>query len=103
MVFSEDVKKTSAVGEFKELVKKAKAEHAQTPVALDEEILKELANVPENLTDSVIRNSLKRLGEEISERADEVTEYVDITKNELRELRGILAVKVIAARKKLSF
>ena len=91
------------MGEFKELVKKAKAEHAQTPAAVDEENLKKLANIPKNLTDSVIRNSLKRLREEISEKADEITKYLDITKNELRELRGILAVKVIAARKKLRF
>ena len=54
--------------EFKELVEKAKKEHAaKTPAALVEENLKELDDVLDYLTNSVLRSSLERLDEEVIE------------------------------------
>ena len=48
--------------------------------------------VDENLSDSVLRSSLERLTEEISENADGIA--VELTENELREFRGILAARL---------
>ena len=103
LVFSEDTRKTSAVNKFKELVEKAKTEHTKTPAALVEEKLKAegLENIPEDLTDSVLSESLERLDEEISERANEIS--VNMTENELRELRGILAEKGNSGEEKIKF
>ena len=105
LVFSEDARKTSAFEEFKELVERAKAEHVKTPAALVEEKLKAegLENIPEDLTDSVLRGSLERLDDEISEKAKEITNFVDMSENELRELRGILAVKGNSGEEKIKF
>ena len=88
------MKKASKVNEFKELVERAKAEHVKTPAALVEENLKEegLENIPEDLTDSVLRGSLERLDDEISERANGIA--AKLTENELREFRGILAARL---------
>ena len=48
--------------------------------------------VDEDLADSVLRNSLLRLDEEISESADGIAE--GLTENELREFGGILAARL---------
>ena len=48
--------------------------------------------VDENLADFVPRSSLERLNEEISEKADGIA--VELTENELREFRGILAARL---------
>ena len=92
LVFTEDVKKVSKVNEFNSLVRRAEAEHKNTAVALVEEKL-DVTN--DELTDSVLRSSIERLDEEISERADEIA--VELSENELRELRGILATRVPTA------
>ena len=49
-------------------MRKAQEEHSTTPVALMEETLD--ITVDEDLERSVLRSSLERLDEEISERAD---------------------------------
>lgn len=49
--------------------------------------------VNEDLADSVLRSSLERLDEEISERADRV--IAGLTENELREFRGVLATRLV--------
>ena len=55
-----------------------------------EETLK--ITVDEDLERSVLRSSLERLDEEISERADGIA--AELTENELREFRGILAARL---------
>ena len=87
LVFTEDVKKVSKLNEFNSLARKAGEEHSTTPVALMEETLD--VTVDENLADSVLRSSLEKLNEEISEKADGIA--AELTENELREFRGILA------------
>ena len=89
-MFTEDVNKVSKLNEFNSLVKNAEAKHRDTTVALMEETLD--VTVDENLTDSVLRSSLERLNEEISEKADGIA--VELTENELREFRGILAARL---------
>ena len=90
LVFTEDVKKVSKLNEFNSLARKAQEECSTTPVALMEETLD--VTVDENLADSVLRSSLKRLNKEISEKADGIA--VELTENELREFRGILAARL---------
>ena len=51
----------------------------------------------ENLADSVLRSSLERLNEEISEKADGIA--VELTENKLREFWGILAARLPTAEK----
>ena len=84
VVFTENVKKASKLNEFNSLVRKAQEEHSTTPVALMEETLD--ITVDEDLERSVLRSSLERLDEEISERADGIA--AELTENELREFRG---------------
>ena len=88
VVYTEDVKKAGTINEFKELVKRAEAEHEKTAIALVEETV-DVSN--DELTNSVLRSSVERLNDEITERADEIA--VELTENELRELRGLLAEK----------
>ena len=71
-------------------MRKAQEEHSTTPVALMEETLD--ITVDEDLERSVLRSSLERLDEEISERADGIA--AELTENELREFRGILAARL---------
>ena len=91
LVSLEDKKLMSKVNEFKELVKRAKAEHKKTPATLGEEKLD--LPVTSELAESVLRGLLERLGE-ISERADGIAK--ELTENELREFRGLLDLKIPA-------
>ena len=68
LVFTENVRNVSKLNEFNSLARKAEEEHSTTAVALMEETL--VVTVDENLADFVLRSSLERLDEEISERAD---------------------------------
>ena len=89
LVFTEDVKKVK-LNDFNSLARKAEAEHRDTTVALVEERLD--VTVDEDLADSVLRSSLERLNEEISEKADGIA--VELTENELREFRARLAARL---------
>ena len=91
MRFTKNVKSASKLKEFDALVREAKKEHEKTAVALIEDSIPGVF-VDNNLIDSVLSNSLERLKEEISERADEIT--VELTENEIREPRGILTTKL---------
>ena len=93
LVFTENVKNVSKLNEFNSLARKAQDEHRDTAVALMEETLD--VTVDENLADSVMRSSLERLKEEISEKADGIA--AELTENELREFRGILAARLPTA------
>ena len=90
LVFTEEVKKVSKLNELNSLARKAQEEHSTTPVVLMEESLD--MTVDENLADSVLRSSLERLNEEISEKADWIA--AKLTENELREFRGMLDVRL---------
>ena len=68
LTYTEDAKKTSKVNEFKDLVRRAEAEHRKKAVALVEEKLD--VSVNDDLANSVLRDSIERLDEEISERAN---------------------------------
>ena len=81
--------RVSKLNEFNSLVREAQEEHSTIPVALMEETLD--MTVDENLADSVLRSSLERLKEEISEKADGIA--AELTENELQEFRGILDVR----------
>ena len=70
-------------------MKRAEAEHEKTAVELVEEKLD--VNVSSELANSVLRGSIERLMEEIDEIADGV--ITELSENELREFRGILAAK----------
>ena len=74
--FTKNVRNASKLKEFEDLVreakKEAKKEHEKTAVALIEDSIPGVF-VDDNLIDSVLSNSLERLDEEISERADEIT------------------------------
>ena len=72
MRFTKNVKSASKLKEFDALVREAKKEHEKTAVALIEDSIPGVF-VDNNLIDSVLSNSLERLNEEISERADEIT------------------------------
>ena len=70
--FTKNVRNASKLKEFEDLVREAKKEHEKTAVALIEDSIPGVF-VDDNLIDSVLSNSLERLDEEISERADEIT------------------------------
>ena len=70
--FTKNVRNASKLKEFEDLVREAKKEHEKTAVALIEDS-NPVVFVDDNLIDSVLSNSLERLDEEISERADEIT------------------------------
>ena len=86
---TKDTKKFSKLNEFNSLVRKAEEEHSTTAVALMEETLD--VTVSEDLERSVLRRSLERLDEEISERADGIV--AGLKENELREFGMILDVR----------
>ena len=81
LTYTEDVKKAFKVNKFKDLVRRAEAEHNKTAVALVEEKLD--VNVNDDLANSALRDSIERLDEEISERANEIR--IELSENELRE------------------
>ena len=66
LVYTENVKNTSTVNEFKELVERAEREHGKTGAAVIEEAVPDVT-VNEDLANSVLRNSIERLENEIDE------------------------------------
>ena len=77
------------MNEFRELVEKSKAEHKKTAPAVVEETLPDLS-VNDDLTNSVLRNSIKNLESFIDERVAAIeTRSVTIDKEKIREFRGI--------------
>ena len=60
LVYTEDVKKASKVNEFMELVKKAEEKHTKTAVGFVEEAIPKVP-VSKNLSNSIIKNSIKNL------------------------------------------
>ena len=80
----------SKLSEFGDLVREAKKEHEGTAVAQIEDSVPDVF-VSDDIAESVLNDSLKKLNEEISERSDQIA--VKLTKNEIREFRGLLERK----------
>ena len=89
--YSMDKTKAQLVNEFKELLKKADAEHRKTPTPIAEK--RAGVDLPQNVMDDIIGDVNDRLDSEIDRRIDEISSNTEITANELRELRGTLYAK----------
>ena len=93
LVYTEDVRKASKVNEFKRLVKRAELEHGKTGAAVIEEAVPDVT-VNEDLANSVLWNSIKRLESEIDEMVADIESRsvgtsVTLDKEKIREFRGI--------------
>ena len=89
--YSTDKTKAQLVNEFKELLKKADAEHRKTPTPIAEK--RAGVDLPQNVMDDIIGDVNGRIDSEIDRRFDEISSSTEITSNELRELRGTLYAK----------
>ena len=99
MEYSTDISKVRYVNEFKELLKKAHAEHQKTPAALAEKHVG--VDLTQETMNDIIDNVSDRIESEIDDVVEDLTTNTEITSNELRELRGILNVKGNAGTVKL--
>ena len=86
--YSTDKTKAPLVNEFKELLKKAYAEHQKTPTPIAEK--RAGVDLPQNVMNNIIEDVNDRIDSEIDRRFDEISSSTEITANELRELRGTL-------------
>ena len=86
--YSTDKTKAPLVNEFKELLKKADAEHRKTPTPIAEK--RAGVDLPQNVMDNIIEDVNDQIDSEIDRRFDEILSSTEITANELRELRGTL-------------
>ena len=86
--YSTDKTKAPLVNEFKELLRKADAEHRKTPTPIAEK--RAGVDLPQNVMNNIIGDVNERIDSEIDRRFDEVSSSTEITANELRELRGTL-------------
>ena len=99
MEYSTDMSKVRYVKEFKELLKKAHAEHQKTPAALAEKHVG--VDITQDTMGDIIDNVSDRIESEIDDAVEDLATNTEITNNELRELRGILNVKGDAGTVKL--
>ena len=99
MEYSADKSKTQYVNEFKELLKKAYAEHQKTPAALVEKHVG--VDIPQYVMDDITSNVSERIETEISDILSDLSNNVELTENELREFRGILDVKKDSGEEKI--
>ena len=86
--YSTDRTKAPLVNEFKELLKRAYAEHQKTPTPIAEK--RAGVDLPQNVMNNIIVDVNDRIDSEIDRRFDEISSSTEITANELRELRGTL-------------
>ena len=86
--YSTDKTKAPLVNEFKELLRRADAEHLKTPTPIAEK--RAGVDLPQNVMNSITENVDDRIDSEIDRRFDEISSNTEITANELRELRGTL-------------
>ena len=86
--YSTDRTKAQLVNEFKELLKKADAEHQKTPTPIAEK--RAGVDLPQNVMDSIIENVNDRMNIEVNRIAEEISSGTEIGKNELREFRRYL-------------
>ena len=90
-VFSENVKLRLKIEEFRILAEEAWREHDRTAVSDIEEVVPDVF-VDDEHAKSILRNSLRKLNERISDRKDRIVTV--LTEEELREFAGILKVKL---------
>ena len=86
--YSMDKTKAPLVNEFKELLRRADAEHLKTPTPIAEK--RAGVDLPQNVMNSITENVDDRIDSDIDRRFDEISSNTEITANELRELRGTL-------------
>ena len=88
--FSTNKNFKSKIDEFNDLIEKAKEERSGTAMGFAEEFI----NVPvdENVSRSVVNDSLEELNEEISDRSDKI--ITQLTGQEIREFRGLLGINL---------
>ena len=95
MEYSSDKTKSPLVNEFKELFRKAHNKHKKSLTASMEEHTN--IDIEEDVADEILSNVIGQIDSEISDRIDSV----EMSANELRELRGILNVKGNSGEEKL--
>ena len=95
MEYSSDKTKSSLDNGFKELLRKAYNEHKKSLTALMEEHTN--IDIEEDVADEILSNVNGQIDSEISDRIDSL----EMSANELRELRGILNVKGNSGEEKL--
>ena len=86
LIYSTDKTKAPLVNEFKELLKKADAEHKKTPTPIAEK--RAGVDLPQNIMDSIMENVMDRINIEVNRIAEEISSGTEIHKDELRELGG---------------
>ena len=79
---------TSFINKFKELLRKAEADHQKTPAPIAEK--RAGIDLPQNVIDSIVENVKERLNIEVNRIAEEISSGTTIDANELRELGGYL-------------
>ena len=72
----------SFINNFKEILRKAEAEHQRTPAPIAEE--RAGVDLPQSAMDSIIEDVNDRIDSEIERRFDEISSNTEITANELR-------------------
>ena len=88
LIYSTDKTKAQLVNEFKELLKKADAEHRKTPTPIAEK--RAGVDLPQNVMNSIMENVIGCINIEVNRIAEEILSGTEIDKDELRELRGYL-------------
>ena len=86
--YSTDKTKAPLVNEFKELLRRADAEHQKTPTPIAEK--RAGVDLTQNVMNNIIEDVNDRIDSEIDRRFDKISSNTEITANELRELRGTL-------------
>ena len=80
LIYSADKTKAQLVNEFKELLKKADAEHKKTPTPIAEK--RAGVDLPQNVMDSIMENVMDRINIEVNRIAEEISSGTEIGKNE---------------------
>ena len=78
--------KAPLVNEFKELLRRADAEHQKTPTPIAEK--RAGVDLPQNVMNNIIGDVNERIDSEIDREFEEISSGTELTANELRELRG---------------
>ena len=89
--YSTDKTKAPLVNEFKELLRRADAEHQKTPTPIAEK--RAGVDLPQDVMNNIKKNVNDRIDSEIDRRFEEISSSTEITGDELRELRGTLYAK----------
>lgn len=91
MEYSTDKTKAKLVKEFRGLLKKAHNEYKKTLAPMMEQ--HSSIDIEQDDEDDVAESVSNRVEDEISDRVENISSNMELTANELRELRGILNVK----------